>query len=376
MKFIDYVTIDVQAGNGGNGCIAFLREKFRPKGGPSGGDGGNGGSVFLKVDSNLATLSDLIYKKHYRGEKGQNGMGKNMHGKNGSNILDLIDIVSHENSEYEFFIPFGVTDSAQVRLLAVDIFGQSADMDKINVIAKKHGLKVISDTAQAPGALYHGKLAGTLGTIGGFSFNYHKHIHTGEGGMIVCKTKEDYELIHTLRSHGWDRGLNLKTKKNDFNFINSGFNLRPMDLTAAIGLNQIKRLKSMIRSRSKNRKMIIERIRNHSKWDDQFTFFEPNKNLEPSWFGLPLLLNKKYIKTKKNFLRYLNSSGVETRPILSGNFLNQESCKLYKFKFNNKDFRVSQEIEDRGFFIGLPTQILDKKKLNKITNLLLNVNNF
>ena len=50
MKFIDYVTIDVQAGNGGNGCIAFLREKFRPKGGPSGGDGGNGGSVFLKVD--------------------------------------------------------------------------------------------------------------------------------------------------------------------------------------------------------------------------------------------------------------------------------------------------------------------------------------
>ena len=87
MKFIDYVTIDVQAGNGGNGCIAFLREKFRPKGGPSGGDGGNGGSVFLKVDSNLATLSDLIYKKHYRGEKGQNGMGKNMHGKNGSNIF-------------------------------------------------------------------------------------------------------------------------------------------------------------------------------------------------------------------------------------------------------------------------------------------------
>ena len=70
-------------------------------------------------------------------------------------------------------------------ILAVDIFGQSADMDKINVIAKKHGLKVISDTAQAPGALYHGKLAGTLGTIGGFSFNYHKHIHTGEGGMIV-----------------------------------------------------------------------------------------------------------------------------------------------------------------------------------------------
>ena len=64
---------------------------------------------------------------------------------------------------------------------------------------------------------------------------------------------------------------------------------------------------------------------------------------------LALLLNKKYIKSKEKFLKYLNYSGVETRPILSGNFLNQESCKLYKFKFNNKDFRVSQEIEDRGF---------------------------
>ena len=87
MKFIDHVTIEVKAGNGGNGCIAFLREKFRPKGGPSGGDGGNGGNIFFKVDSNLSTLSDLIYNKHYRSEKGENGKGKNMHGKNGEDIF-------------------------------------------------------------------------------------------------------------------------------------------------------------------------------------------------------------------------------------------------------------------------------------------------
>ena len=132
----------------------------------------------------------------------------------------------------------------------------------------------------------------------------------------------------------------------------------------------------MIRSRSKNRKMIIERIKNHYKWDNQFIFFEPNKNLEPSWFGLPLLLNKKYIKNKEKFLRYLNSSGVETRPILSGNFLNQESCKLYKFKFNNKDFRVSQEIEDRGFFIGLPTNDMSNKTLNFLCEKLLKIKDF
>ena len=87
MKFIDYVTIDVKAGNGGNGCIAFLREKFRPKGGPSGGDGGKGGSVYIQSDSNLSTLSDLTYNKHYFAEHGENGKGKNMHGRNGNDIF-------------------------------------------------------------------------------------------------------------------------------------------------------------------------------------------------------------------------------------------------------------------------------------------------
>jgi CDP-6-deoxy-D-xylo-4-hexulose-3-dehydrase len=149
-----------------------------------------------------------------------------------------------------------------------------------------------------------------------------------------------------------------------------------MDLTAAIGLSQIKRLKDMIRSRSRNRQLIINKIKNHYSWDNQFSFFEPNKNLKPSWFGLPLLLNKKFMKSKEKFLRYLNSSGVETRPILSGNFLNQESCKLYKFKFRNKDFGVSQEIEDRGFFIGLPTNDMNYETLNFLCEKLLKIKDF
>ena len=87
MKFIDYATINVKAGDGGNGCIAFLREKFRPMGGPSGGDGGHGGNVILKVNSQLSTLNDLIYTKHYNADSGQSGKGKNMHGKNGKDIF-------------------------------------------------------------------------------------------------------------------------------------------------------------------------------------------------------------------------------------------------------------------------------------------------
>ena len=87
MNFVDHATIYVKAGKGGNGCIAFLREKFRPKGGPCGGDGGHGGSIIFQADSNLSTLHDLKYNKKYIAQNGENGKGKNMHGKNGHDIF-------------------------------------------------------------------------------------------------------------------------------------------------------------------------------------------------------------------------------------------------------------------------------------------------
>ena len=92
MNFIDFASIYVKAGNGGNGCVAFLREKFRPKGGPSGGDGGHGGNIVLKTDTNLSTLNDLTYNKKYIAPNGSNGQGKNMHGKNGQDIIIKVPI--------------------------------------------------------------------------------------------------------------------------------------------------------------------------------------------------------------------------------------------------------------------------------------------
>ena len=87
MKFIDHTTLSVKAGKGGMGCIAFLREKFRPKGGPCGGDGGHGGNIIFQVNPQLSTLQDITLKHHYRAENGANGAGKNRHGKNGKDII-------------------------------------------------------------------------------------------------------------------------------------------------------------------------------------------------------------------------------------------------------------------------------------------------
>tara|TARA_Y100001970_G_C14219343_1_gene851671 strand:- start:1068 stop:2036 length:969 start_codon:yes stop_codon:yes gene_type:complete len=102
MKFIDQATLRIKAGDGGHGCIAFLREKFRPKGGPCGGDGGKGGDVIFVGNQNLNTLLDVSLKKHYKAKNGEHGKGKNMHGRNGEDItinVPLGTIIKDSNTK-------------------------------------------------------------------------------------------------------------------------------------------------------------------------------------------------------------------------------------------------------------------------------------
>ena len=221
------------------------------------------------------------------------------------------------------------------------------------------------------GSKYRSKRLGSIGRFGTYSFFVSHQISAGEGGMIVCNSYDDYKIIHSLRAHGWDRGLN--NNPNQFNFINSGFNVRPMDITAAIGLSQLKRLNNMIKVRSTNRQKIINNLKKSNKWDNQLNFLKAIKKLTPSWFGLPILIDKKYLKNKKKYLSYLNKNGIETRPIISGNFLNQPAAKLYKLKKRKERFKNADEIEKRGFFIGLHTQKISKNTIKLLTDKLLMV---
>ncbi len=259
--------------------------------------------------------------------------------------------------------------------MILNVLGNCSEMDKIKNFLSSKKITLIEDSCEALGSKYKKKYLGTYGDFGTYSFYYSHQITSGEGGMIVCNSKDDYNILKSLRAHGWDREINKKNIKG-FNFINEGFNLRPLDITAAIGLNQFKRINKLKETRAKNRNNLIKSLKSSKKWNDQFLFFSPQKNLNPSWFGLPLIIKKKTIKSKKRFLKYLNKNNVETRPIISGNFANQPAIKKYNIKYKRNELKNSQEIEDKGFFIGLPTKILDRSKINKITNLLLNVNNF
>lgn len=92
MKLVDEVEITVTAGNGGNGCVGFRREKFIPLGGPDGGDGGNGGSVWLQADENLNTLVDFRHQRAFRAQRGENGMGRQMYGKAGDDLTITVPV--------------------------------------------------------------------------------------------------------------------------------------------------------------------------------------------------------------------------------------------------------------------------------------------
>ena len=257
-------------------------------------------------------------------------------------------------------------------IVNIHILGNCSNIEEIKNYSKNKNIHLIEDTCEALGSKYKSKHLGTFGDFGTFSFYYSHQITSGEGGMVICKDLNDYKIMHSLRAHGWDRGIS-NYKKNNFNFVNSGFNLRPLDLTAAIGLSQFKRLKNMMNIRKKNRNLIIEKLINSTNWNNQFTFFKPSKNLKPSWFGFPILINNKYLNKKNKFLNYLNANGIETRPILSGNFLNQPSSKLYQLNKNNFKFNISEQIEKRGFFIGLPTKPLSKEKLAMLEKKLLTI---
>jgi len=256
-------------------------------------------------------------------------------------------------------------------ILIVHVLGNCVDMTKLMQIVKKHNLILIEDTCESLGTKYKNKYLGTFGDFSSFSFYSSHQISSGEGGMICCKNSDDHEIIKSLRAHGWSRGLKNEKKiaaankhlDSRFIFYNSGFNLRSTDIAASIGLNQFKDIDQFIKKRSINRDKILKIFKKKIKMMKYLSFIDANNHVKASWFGIPILLSKKINRNK--FLKKIEKLGVETRPIISGNFLKQPSIK--KYKLNKKsNFKNSDIVNNHGFFIGLPTSTISDKNIKKL----------
>ncbi len=260
-------------------------------------------------------------------------------------------------------------------LMLVHALGNCVEMDKLTRICKKNKLILIEDACEALGSRFKNKQLGTFGEFSSFSFYYSHHITSGEGGMVCVKNKKYLDVIKSLRSHGWSRDLSnrsfisKKHKNIDKNwiFINSGFNLRPTDINAAIGIQQLKRLKKILKIRKYNFLKIKKKLINNKNYNKQFSILSDQKYSNIAWFGIPFMLNSKNKTYKHKVMNKLNQKGVMTRPIISGNFANQPSIQLYKIKSNTK-LPNADLVDKKAFFLGLHNIKITDNKLKLLVD--------
>ncbi len=208
-------------------------------------------------------------------------------------------------------------------ILAVDIFGKGCDIPKIKKIIKGKNIKIISDSAQSPYSIFKNKIVGTQSDIGGYSLNCHKHINTGEGGILV--TNNDYyaRRMKLLRNHA--ENYQKFKKKTDLNNM-IGFNFRMGEVEAAIGLEQYKKLKKIITKRNKLIKILLDKIKNLNG-----IYVPKLENLfENNFYIFPIKLDLNKIKyTRKYIIKCLSKEGVQG---LNEGYINIHKLPLFKKK--------------------------------------------
>ena len=260
-------------------------------------------------------------------------------------------------------------------LILVHVLGHCSNMNEIMEIVEKHKLILIEDTCESIGSKFKNKYLGSFGDFSTFSFYASHQVSGGEGGILTCKSPEDFQIIRTLRSHGWIREISnkntvfkfKKTKYLDkkFTFCNSGFNLRPTEVSSAIALSQLKRLDKIKKIRSDNYNNIKKILKNDIVCSEYFNFIENNKFVSECWLSFPIILKKKIDKNK--FLNKLLNCGVETRPIISGDFSQQPALNKYKIK-KQKSYKNADYIHKYAFYIGLSSNKLTNSDLVKLKN--------
>lgn len=177
-----------------------------------------------------------------------------------------------------------ITDKTKA-IIVVNIFGQPYNVAEINALAKKHNLKVIEDSAQAPYAKLNGKFAGTFGDIGIYSLNYHKHIHSGEGGVLVTDDEELANRLRLIRNHA-EAVIEAKGDKNLSNMF--GFNYRMTEIECAIANEQLKKLKRLVMERRENIAYLEEKL----KEIPFLTMPKVRDNAEHAYYGHAFLFDK------------------------------------------------------------------------------------
>ena len=259
-------------------------------------------------------------------------------------------------------------------IMLVHPLGQVCDMDKILNICKKYNLLLIEDNCESIGAKYKNKFSGTFGKFSSISLYQSHHISAVEGGLILTDDNYYADILRSMRANGWLREVrNTKTKKKfiiqnrkidqSFMFPYIGFNFKPTDMSAALVLNQIGKLKSFISTRSKAANQLILGLK---KYENYLILPKNQKNIKNSWFTFPITVKKNSKFIKNDLVNFLTKNKIANRPIIAGNIADQPFLK--KFKFKKTSLINSKKVMDSGFFIGL-NHALNRKNTKYILSI-------
>ncbi|HIC44112.1 MAG TPA: DegT/DnrJ/EryC1/StrS family aminotransferase, partial [Sulfurimonas sp.] len=253
-------------------------------------------------------------------------------------------------------------------VILVHVLGHPNDMETICSICEKYNVILLEDCCESHGSIYNGKKVSNFGKCASFSFYFGHHMSTIEGGMVVTQDEELYNIMLSLRSHGWSRDIDsaaatkLKIKyqindfKNKYTFYYPGFNLRSTDLNAFLGLEQLKRLDATINMRFKNY------LRFKEKLEPYFWVQESKGDLISSFaFGL-------IVEDLNEIVEMLENNSIETRPLVCGSIGEQP---FWIEKYGKTVLPNATRVHNNGLYISI-NQDLSNGDINRITEVLVN----
>lgn len=239
-------------------------------------------------------------------------------------------------------------------IMVVNLLGNNNDFEKIEQICSNNKIFFMEDNCESMGSKFNNKFSGTFGILGTFSSFYSHHIATMEGGYTVTDNEDLYYFMKSLRAHGWTRGIKddwsfYKKESDDFyekfNFILPGYNLRPLEIEAALAKVQLDKLQTIVSNRISNAKIFQK---NAIKYND--IIFQKEIG-ESSWFGFSIVLKGKLEGKRRNLVKWLASENIETRPIVAGNFTKNKCIEYYDYSIYSKLINADY-IHENGLFIG------------------------
>lgn len=239
-------------------------------------------------------------------------------------------------------------------IFAVNLLGNPNDFDELLKLCNHNNIILLEDNCESMGATYKGKQLGTIGLMGTYSTFYSHHLCTMEGGITVTDDEELYHYMLSIRAHGWTRNLPKDSKiykKSDdefyesFNFIMPGYNLRPLEMEAAIGNIQLDRLDEIIKQRRENAEYFKNKIKEFNDISIQ------NENENSSWFGFAMILNGNLKEKRKNLIKKFKEFQIEVRPIVTGNFIKNKAIEFLNYEIYNTT-KNADYIHENGFFVG------------------------